>query len=685
MKPEPTIRLTPGKRVLFLTKDPELIRKQLRGELDLQMKDLSVDDLLDDINTDAMTPAWVCFSHKPEDIARDAYAGLIVDGKRLFEHDALIDGNFEVIVSGYRKGVGSSRETATQCEVWSGIRIAVAASFAPIHAGNNINQGLLMANHAMLERLQAGDGLDIAEFCKGYDAITQLIIKEGGLFPFAKAVERGEVQVPAPSTPKRPMTMGEKILARHVVGGSGERGVGSGRGEANSDPLPTPHSHFVQPGDAVVVEVDGGYTHEFTTAQVHYFLEQEYGPDYTIRNPQKFAVFEDHLIYADDVARMRPFMGKIQTLRDLQREFQQHTGCRDFSAVGNISPGICHEVARELIIDPGDFIQATDSHTCMGGVNNALAWGVGATEYANLVHSGFTQVEVSESIRFELTGTLRENVTAKDVMLYILLHYAKPQMTLDRIMEFTGPGLRSLSMDERATLANMATECAARTAIIEADEKTFEWIKAMRPDADIESLKARAVSPDPDAAYAGGVHTIDLGAIQPMVAHPGDPDRGIPSDPTNGAFVHDFEDTRIDIAYAGSCTAGKIDDFLFYHQVAKEAVDAGLKVAEGVKFYIQFGSQAVETFARENGLLETFARAGAVVLNPGCGACIGCGPGVSDDSDQVTISAINRNYKGRSGPGKLWLASPLTVAASAFTGHVTAYTPGMFAKELVEA
>jgi 3-isopropylmalate/(R)-2-methylmalate dehydratase large subunit len=100
-----------------------------------------------------------------------------------------------------------------------------------------------------------------------------------------------------------------------------------------------------------------------------------------------------------------------------------------------------------------------------------------------------------------------------------------------------------------------------------------------------------------------------------------------------------------------------------------------------VKFFIQFGSQAVEKFARENGLLDTFERAGATVLNPGCGACIGCGPGVSETGDEVTVSAINRNYKGRSGPGKLWLASPLTVAASAFTGQITAYTPGMFAKE----
>jgi 3-isopropylmalate/(R)-2-methylmalate dehydratase large subunit len=315
----------------------------------------------------------------------------------------------------------------------------------------------------------------------------------------------------------------------------------------------------------------------------------------------------------------------------------------------------------------------------MGGVNNALAWGVGSTEYANLVHSGFTTVEVSESIRFELVGALEENVTAKDVMLYILLNYAKAQLTLDRIMEFTGPGLRGLSLDERATLANMATECSARTAIVEADEKTFAWIAAMRPGVDVDALRARAVSPDPDAEYAGGMHVIDLGEIRPMVAHPGDPDRGVASDPTNGAFIDDIGEVKIDIAYAGSCTAGKIDDFLFYHQVAKEAVDAGLKVADGVKFFIQFGSQAVEKFARENGLLDTFERAGATVLNPGCGACIGCGPGVSDANDQVTVSAINRNYKGRSGPGKLWLASPLTVAASAFTGTITAYTPGMFA------
>ena len=662
MKPPEVVSLTPGRRVLFLTKDPDLIRKQLAGEIDLSMAELEIEDLLDDINTDAMTPAWVCFSYRPEDLARNAYAGLIVDGKRLFPQDALAEGNFEVIVSGYRKGVGSSRETAVQAEKWSGIRIAIAASFAPIHAANNVNQGVLMGNHEMLERLQAGEGVPLEEFYCNYDPITQLVVQQGGLFPFANAVLAGEIELPQTKTEQRPMTMAEKILARHVPGDS---------------------DTFVKPGDALVVKVDGGYSHDFTSAQVHYFLQQEYGSGYRVKNPSGFAVFEDHLIYADEIPRMSRFVAQIETLRELQRQFQKHTGVQDFSAKNGVSPGICHEVARQKLVSPGDLILATDSHTCMGGCNNALAWGVGSTEYANLIYSGLSTVEVPQSIRFELVGELKEGVTAKDLMLYILLEYARPQMTLGRVIEFTGPGVTSLSMDERATLTNMATECSARGAIVDADEITFSWLEQWRPEADEQGLRARAVSPDPDAHYDGGVHLIDLSSIEPMVAHPGDPDRGIPSDPTNGVLISELGDVAIDIAYGGSCTAGKIDDLDFYHRVVEEAVESGLRVPENVRFLIQFGSVEVEQYCREAGYLETFERAGVELIKPGCGACIGCGPGVSETADDVTISAINRNYKGRSGPGKLYLASPLSVAASAFVGRITAYEPGMFERHEV--
>lgn len=652
------IRLTPGKRVLFLTKDAELLRKQIFEGLNLRMEDLKVEDLLDDINTDAMTPAWVCFDHLPQEIAKNAYAGLIVNKQRQIPERALSEGNFEVIVSGLRKGVGSSRETAAQCEKYSGVRLAVAASFAPIHARNNINLGTLMADHSVLARLQRGESVPFAEFTEGYDAVTKLVIEEGGLFPFSKRLAAGEVTLPKTDTKARPMTMGEKILASHLVDQSVK---------------------YVKPGDPVVVKVDGGYSHEFTTAQVHQFLIDEYGADYKLANPSKFAVFEDHLIYADEVKRMLPFMGKIETLRKLQNEFQAKKGVLGFQAKDGISPGICHQVARERMIEPGEFIQATDSHTCMGGGNNALAWGVGATEYAALVYAGFTIVEVPESIRFELTGKLRPQVTAKDVMLHILATFAKREQTLNRIMEFGGPGLFTMSMDERATLTNMATECAARTGICEADDAAIAWLAERRPGADLKKLAAQSVRPDAGAHYDGGVHTIDLSTIEPMVAHPGNPDKGIASDPTNGATIAEIGAVKIDIAYGGSCTAGKEEDLDMYAAVMKDALGAGKHVAPGVKFFIQFGSDAVEKYARAKGYMDVFAKTGVTVIPPGCGACIGCGPGVSENEEQVTVSAINRNYKGRSGPGKLWLASPLTVAASAVTGRISAYVPGMFA------
>jgi 3-isopropylmalate/(R)-2-methylmalate dehydratase large subunit len=209
----------------------------------------------------------------------------------------------------------------------------------------------------------------------------------------------------------------------------------------------------------------------------------------------------------------------------------------------------------------------------------------------------------------------------------------------------------------------------------------LRWIAARRPGVSIDALRAKVVTPDPGAQHAGGVHTIDLSTIQPMVATPGDPDRGIASDPKNGALIPEIGHVKIDIAYGGSCTAGKRDDIDMYARVMADAEKAGRRVAEGVRFYLQFGSTDVEAYAKQQGYLELFRRTGVEVIKPGCGACIGCGPGVSERADQVTVSAINRNYKGRSGLGKLYLASPLTVAASAVSGEIVEYDAGMFDKK----
>ena len=345
--PPQKIALAKDKRVLFLTKDLDLIKKQLYEGLNLNMKDLKPSDLLDDINTDVMTPAWVCFDHEPSEIAKNAYAGLKHNGLRVFNENALIDGNFEVIVSGQRKGTGSSRETAAQCERWAGINIVIASSFAPIHERNNINLGQLMGDYSMLERLQDGEEINLEEFTSKYDDVTKLIIENGGLFPFAEKLKNNQINLKPLETPVCPMTMAEKIIARNLVGQK--------------------EGQCVKPHDPVIAQVQGGYSHEFTTAQVHTFLSEEYGSDYSLPNPSKFAVFEDHLLYANHNPKFVPHMDKVQTLRDLQVEFQKHTSVRDYSAKDGVSPGICHQVAREEFIEIGDFIQATDSHTCMGG------------------------------------------------------------------------------------------------------------------------------------------------------------------------------------------------------------------------------------------------------------------------------------------------------------------------------
>ena len=652
--PPDVVSLSADDRILFLTKDFELIKQQVHDGLNLKMEDLEPDDLLDDINTDVMTPAWVCFDWNPERIAENAYAGLTMNGQPVIGEEMLKQGDFKAIVSGLRKGTGSSRETAAQCERWSGIRLIFARSFAPIHERNNINLGQLMGDLEQLTRLQNGEVLPLVEFTSKHDSISASILESGGLIPFTTKLKNGEIVIPPIIRQDGPMTMFERLIDRKRVGGSGQ----------------------IQPGDSLIARVDSGYSHEFTSAQVHAFLKQAHGDDYRVMNPNKFAVFEDHLLYASFNPRFLPFQDKVQELRDLQSEFQKHTGVRDYSAVNGISPGICHQVAREEFIDIGDFVQATDSHTCMGGSSNALAFGVGATEFAALIEGGLTFVSVPESIRFELTGVLASNVTAKDVMLYILANHAKNEETLDRAMEFGGPGLSSISMDERATLCNMATECSAKTGICEADEVTVAWLKERRGgDVNLDD----AVFPDSDAVYSGGVHAIDLNAIEPMVATPGYPERGIPSDPTNGMLISDLGEIDIGIAYGGSCTAGKIEDIKLYAEVCRTAHRSGRKVAEGVDFFIQFGSVEVRNHAIEKGWVDLFETIGATIIEPGCGACIGAGPGISIESEQVTVSAINRNYSGRSGPGSLYLASPLTVAASAFTGKITAYEPEMFA------
>jgi 3-isopropylmalate/(R)-2-methylmalate dehydratase large subunit len=276
------------------------------------------------------------------------------------------------------------------------------------------------------------------------------------------------------------------------------------------------------------------------------------------------------------------------------------------------------------------------------------------------------RVAVPQSARFNLHGKLQPGVTAKDVMLHLLSQpFWKSGEGIGKVLEFAGDGVRAMGLDERATLTNMAVEAGGFTGIIEADEVVVDYLVKQR-GLDADAVRALIVRADEGATYMA-TFDVDLATVEPMVATPGDPRNGVPLRKLGEASGGDV---KINIAYGGSCTGGKKADMDMYASVLKRAVEKGKRVAEGVHLYIQFGSQDIRRYAEAQGYLEIFAKAGAELVDPSCGACIKAGPGVSFTADEVTVSAINRNFPGRSGPGKVYLASPLVIAASAIAGKI---------------
>ncbi len=361
---------------------------------------------------------------------------------------------------------------------------------------------------------------------------------------------------------------------------------------------------------------------------------------------------------------------KADSLATTQENFTANQGIKLYgeNPEGG-SEAICHNAVVEDLALPGQIVIGTDSHTCMAGVLGCFAFGVGSTDMANAWYTKDIRIRVPETVRYVLKGKKRADVAAKDVMLVILASdYMKTSKGIGKVLEFAGDDLRNWPMDERATLTNMAVEAGGTTGIIEPDEVTLEYIVRTR-DLDPEEVRKGFTYSDPDAEYAA-VFEIDLDEIRPMVALPGDPRNGIPIDSLE-------EEVRIDAAYGGSCTGGKMADMDMYAEVLQNAAEVlqnalaqGKRVAPGVHLYLQFGSQKIKQYARDRGYIDIFTRAGAELIDPSCGACINAGPGASPNAETVTVSAQNRNFPGRSGPGKLYLASPYVVAASAIAGKI---------------
>ncbi|MGC4092429.1 MAG: aconitase family protein [Polyangiaceae bacterium] len=636
------MKLTFG-RALYVCSDPERMRRQLGGEtLDAN----GAGALADDVSTDEMTPAWACYFYD-ETLADYCLVGL--RGGSVVPR-AVRDGGFSVLVGGRGFGCGSSRETAPFAQRAAGIRLVVARSFERIYRQNCHNLGIFTsASPELGERAARGEAIDVEELLVELDELSQQVLRLGGLCALARARLRGDVaDASTPSAP-RPQTLVERILSSHWRAAS-------------------PQQTLV-PGDVGFVRADVRFSHDYVTAMIEAQLRAGFGEVGELTDPRSIFLFRDHLALLGKVMpseqRKLGLFDQAEQLAHAQREFAARHGLKLFDErPEGGSEGICHNLVIEQLATPGDVVVGTDSHTCMAGVLGCVAFGVGSTDMAAGFITQDFRVRVPESVRLELKGRLRPGVAAKDAWLLLLSREdVRAGLLRGRVIELGGDGYAALSIDERATFTNMAAEAGAFTAIGEADDVVLDFLARERGCAP-DPLRHRLLRADANATYAAKLE-LELGHVEPMLALPGDPKNGVPA----RAFLAERR-VPIDIAYGGSCTGGKRADMDIYAHVLEAARLRGERIAPGVEFFIQFGSQAIRSYAERRGYLELFSSLGATLIEPSCGACIRAGPGVSSGPEQVTVSAVNRNFPGRSGPGQVYLASPYVVAESALRGHL---------------
>ena len=657
-----------GGRVLFLADAADLIRRQLHDGLDLDLTPELQANLRDQISTDEITPAYICFFYD-ETLGEFPYLGLEAasgDGatEAPIERGSVKNAGFICSVAGKRRGKGSSREQSPYAELMAGIKVVVSESIERIYNENCQNLGILTTtDFGLIDRIRSGEPIPLSEFTAGTDEITRQIIEYGGLFEFNMARMGGEVTLPPPRAEGRPMTLGEKIFASKWVVDAAEERIGT---------------DWAEPGEAGFFRADIRFSHEYVTPMAAIFFEQKLGADARVLDPDSILFFRDHLTFLHKVmSQERIEQGLLEVANQLevkQREFSDKQGIRLYGEQqGHVmgSEAICHSKILEDYADPGMLVIGTDSHTPHAGAVGALAFGVGTTAIFNSWITKDVRARIPPSFKVVVNGTLPANCTAKDLMLEILRHpYVRDGHAIGQIIEYAGPVVEKLSVDERATMTNMAAEVGAFTGLVAADERTVEFLVQERgmPLARARAL-VEGVHSDPGAEYVKVIE-IDATRLRPMVALPGDPG--------NGLYIDELADAvPIEIAYAGSCTAGKKEDMDMYARVFREARDRwGLGVHPDVSCYIQCGSTDVREYAREQGYLDLFREIGAEFIEPGCGACIAAGPGITRSPDQVSVSSQNRNFPGRSGPGQLYLVSPYSVAASAVAGRVVGWEPG---------
>lgn len=648
--------------ILYLSSDPQKVEAQLRGE---RLTLAQAGPLRDDVSTDEITPAHI-LSYYDQRLAGFAYTGFRCGGKDPVTRGAVAQGGFRITVAGKRYGKGSSREHSPAAEKLAGIALVFAENFERLYRQNADNIGLITCtDFALLAQLERGEPVPLDALLAGRDTLARSILQAGGLLRFGQRQLRPDPRPvratakPAmPASSQAPRTLFAKIIERHRL--------------QTAETVITDQT--IAPGQGFFVRADWRFIHEYYTGMAVHMLDSVFGATLTLHERESIVVFEDHSAYMDESpAHLRHgLIPNMQAMVQAQRDFvarhrlREHRTLTESEAVnddGRHVAGISHAMMAEHYALPGQLVVGTDSHTPHSGALGCVAYGVGTTDMANAFVTGAVRLVQPRELRVMLAGQLQAGVTAKDVVLHLL---ALPDIRRgDRIgwvFEFCGPVVDSLDIDERATLCNMTAELGGLTGVVAPDARTVDFLRMRRGvDFSIEPW----MRSDEGAPFDAELR-VDCSALTPMVAAPGDPGHGMP-------LAALAAPVSIDMAYGGSCTAGKREDFIHYHAVLSWALAQGLRVPDRVKLFLQYGTTAVRDWCIAQGFDAIFRQIGARMLQPSCGACANCGPGASSDAAQVTVSAINRNFPGRSGPGQVWLASPPTVVASALAGELVSF------------
>jgi len=411
----------------------------------------------------------------------------------------------------------------------------------------------------------------------------------------------------------RPKTIAEKILSSHA-------------------------SRELKAGDFAICKVDFAFGQDGTSAIIIDRVK-ELGLS---RVKTKFCMVIDHSAPSpnEGVSRVH------KKMRDFSREHK--------TQLYDIGCGVCHQVIPESgRILPGDLVLGADSHTCTYGALGAFSTGVGSTDLAIALATGKNWFKVPETIKIIVNGRIPRGVFAKDIILHIIKEVKADGATY-KALEFSGPVIDKLGIDGRFTMCNMVVEMGAKAGFMPQDEKTVHWLKLRTP----KNAKIRPVAADKEADYEKAI-AFDISGLKPQVA--------LPHSVDNVTSVGLIKDVRINEAFLGTCTNARLEDFKIAASILK-----GRKVASGVKFIIAPSSRNIFLEALRTGLVDIFIKAGAVIVAPGCGPCVGTHNGVPADGE-IVISTANRNFKGRMGNPNafIYLASPATVVASAINGRIT--------------